>query len=112
MMSFNDLIHTYKLKKEATSNIKTRQILSSLSSKDVGIFLRDGPFETDRGIIILHPFQGTHWVLYIHECYFDSYRRSLPQKISKLIMKRNRHCFYSEYIRQGLTNKRGSYCAS
>ena len=49
MMTFNDFIKKYKLKNEATSNIKIQQVLSSLSFNDVGIYLRDGPFESDNG---------------------------------------------------------------
>ena len=53
--------------------MKTQQILSSLPLKAVGIYLRDGPFESDIRNVNLHPFQGTHWVIYIHDCNFDSY---------------------------------------
>ena len=69
-MQFNDFIHIYSLKKEATSNIKIYQVLSSLSLKDVGIFLGDGPFEFDMGIANLHHSWGSHWIYYTQECYF------------------------------------------
>ena len=69
----NDFIKKYNLKNEATSNIKIQQVLSSLSLNDIGIYLRDGPFESDTGIVNLHPTKGTHWVCYINENYFDSY---------------------------------------
>ena len=72
MMTFNVFIKKCKLKNEATSNIKIQQVLSSLSLNDVGIFLRDGLFESDIGIVNLHPSRGTHWVCYINENYFDS----------------------------------------
>ena len=52
---FNDFIKKYNLKNKATSNIKVQQILSSLSLNDIGIYLRDGPFEFDTGIVNLHP---------------------------------------------------------
>ena len=55
MMTFNDFVKKFDLKNEATSNIKIQQVLSSLSLNDVGIYLRDGPFKTDIGIINLHP---------------------------------------------------------
>ena len=97
MITFNDFIKKYKLKNEATSNIKIQQVLSSLSLNDVGIFLRDGPFESDIGIVNLHPSRGTHWVCYINEIYFDSYGCVPPKKLSKFIIKRNRYCLYSEY---------------
>ena len=44
MITFNDFIKRFNLKNKATSNIKIKNILSSLSLNDVGIYLRDGPF--------------------------------------------------------------------
>ena len=88
-MSFNDFVRKYNLKNKATSNIKLQQVISSLSMNDVEIFLRDGPFESDIGIVYLHPTKGTHWVLYINENYFDSCDCSPPKKLSKFIIKRN-----------------------
>ena len=109
-MTFNDFIKKYKLKNEATSNIKNQQVLSSLSLNDVGICLRDGPFESDIGIVNLHPSRGTHWVCYINENYFDSYGCTPPKKLSKFIMKRNAYCFYSEYQIQKNDSFGASYC--
>ena len=96
-MKFNDFIKKYKLKNEATSNIKIQQVLSSLSLNDVGIYLRDGPFESNIGIVNLHPSRGTHWVFYINENYFHSYGIVCPKKLSKFIIKQNGYCLYSEY---------------
>ena len=110
-MSFNVLIQKYKLKNEATSEIKTYQLLSSSSLNDVGIYLRDGPFSSDIGTVNLHPLKGTHWVACKNENYFDSYGCSPPQKSSKFIIKRNGHCLYSEYKIQAPTSRRDSYCA-
>ena len=110
MITFNDFIKKYKLKNKATSNIKIRQVLSSLSLNDVGIYLRDGLFESDIGIVNLHPFRGSHWVCYINENYFDSYGCSPPQKLSKFIIKRNDHCLYSEYQIQKNDSLCASYC--
>ena len=112
ILTFNDFIKKHNLKNKATSNIKTQQILSSLSLNDIEIYLRDGFFESDIGIVNLHPSKGTHWVLYIHGNYFDSYGITPPQKLSKFIIKRNGYCLYSEYKIQGLTSKKDSYCAS
>ena len=112
ILTFNDFIKIHNLKNEATSNIKIQQILSSLSLNDIGIYLRDGLFESDIGIVNLHPSKGTHWVLYIHGNYFDSYGITPPKKLSKFIKKRNGYCLYSEYKIQGLTSKQDSYCAS
>ena len=108
MMTFIDFIKKYKLKNKATSNIKIQQVLSSLSLNDVGIYLRDGSFKSDIGIVNLHPSKGTHWVCYINENYFDSYGCVSPKELSKFIIKRNGYCLYSEYQIQ----KGDSYCAS
>ena len=72
MMTFNDFVRKYDLKNRATSNIKIQQVLSSLGLSGVGIYLRDGLFESDIGIVNLHPSKGTHWVCYINENNFDS----------------------------------------
>ena len=66
MMTFNEFVRKYDLKNKATSNIKIQQVLSSLSLYDIGIYLRDGPFESDIGIVNLHPSRGTHWICYIN----------------------------------------------
>ena len=109
-MTVNDFIKKYKLKNEATSNIKIQQVLSSLSLNDVGIYLRDGPFESDIGIVNLHPFRGTHWVCYINEIYFDSYGIVCPKKLSKFIIKQNGYCLYSEYQTQKNDSYSACYC--
>ena len=80
-------------------------MFDSIGLDNVGIYLRDVPFSSDFGIVVSHPSNGTHWVLYINEYYFDSYGCALPQKPSKYIIKRNGHCFYSEYKIQGLIHK-------
>ena len=109
-MTFNGFIKKYKLKNEATSNIKIQQVISSLSLNDVGIYLRDGPFESDVGIVNLHPSKGTHWVTYINENYFDSYGCVSPKKLSKFIIKRKGYCLYSEYQIQKNDSLCASYC--
>ena len=112
MTSFNDFVHKYKLKIKATSNKNIYQVISSLSLNDTGIYLRDGPFNSDIGIVNLHRFRGTNWILKIQECYFDSHGCAPPQKLSKFIIKRDGYCLYSEYKIQGLAKKRDSYCSS
>ena len=111
-MTFNDFIKKYNLRNKATSNIKIQQVLSFIGLDIVGIYLRDGPFSTDIGIVNLHWSKGTHWVCYINGNFFDSYGCAPPQKLSKFIIKRSGHCLYSEYKIQGLTCERDSYCAS
>ena len=107
-MTFNDFIKKHNLKNKATSNLKIQQVLSSLSLNVVGIYLRDGPFKSDIGIVNLHPSKGTHWICYINENYFDSYGCVPPKKLSKFIIKRYGYCLYSEYQIQ----KEDSFCAS
>ena len=87
ILTFNDFFKKFNLKNKATSNIKIQQVLSFLSLNDAGIYLRDGPFKSDIGIVNLHPSKGTHWVCYINENYFDSFGCSPPKKLSKLIIK-------------------------
>ena len=107
-MTFNDFIRKYNLKNKATSNIKIQQVLDSIGLNNVGIYLRDGPFKSDIGVVNLHPSKGTHWVCYINENYFDSNGVVCPKKLSKFIIKRNGYCLYSEYQIQ----KNDSFCAS
>ena len=109
-MTFNDFIKKHNLKNRATSNIKIQNILSSLSLNDVGIYLRDGPFSSDIGIVNLHPSKGTHWVCYINENYFDSYGCLAPKKLFKFIIKRTGYCLYSEYQIQKNDSVCASYC--
>ena len=104
---FNDFIKKYKLKNKATSNIKVQKVLDSMRLNNVGIYLRDGSFSSDIGIVNLHPSRGTHWVCYINENYFDSYGCVPPKNLSKFIIKRNGFCLYSEYQ----IHKNDNYCA-
>ena len=59
MMMFNDFIEEYNLKNKATSTVKIHQIFCSIGLDNVGIYLRDGPFLSDFGIVNLHPSKGT-----------------------------------------------------
>ena len=107
-MAFNDFIKKHNLKNKATSNIKIQQVLNSIGLNNVEIYLRDGPFSSDIGIVNLHPTRGSHWVFYINQNYFDSYGCVPPKKLSEFIIKRNKYCLYSEYQIQ----KNDSFCAS
>ena len=91
-MTFNDFAQKYNLKNKATSNIKFKQVLSSLSFIDVGIYLRDGPFSSDIGIVNIHPSKGTHWVCYINENNFDCYGCDCPKKLSKFNKNEKENC--------------------
>ena len=70
------------------------------------VYLGDGPFSNDIGIVNLHPSKGTHWVVYRKENFFDWYGCAPSQKLYKLVMKRNGLCFYSEDKIQGLRKKK------
>ena len=72
-MAFNHFIHKYVLKNKVTSKIKIEQSLSSFYLICIGIFLEDGSFTTDIGIVKLHPKVGTHWVVYNNQNYFHAY---------------------------------------
>ena len=112
-MSFNDFVQKNNLKNKATSIIGIYEVLKNLGlDSKVGIYLRDGDFSTIYGIVRLHLSKGTHWVCYLKENYFESYGCSLPNKLSKIFIKRCRQCLSSEYKKQGLTNKRDTYCPS
>ena len=80
--------------------MKIHHVLNSIGLNNVGIYLRDGHFESDIGIINLHASKGSHWVCYKNENYFDSYGCVSPEKLSKFIIKRNGYCLYSEYQKQ------------
>ena len=108
MMLFNDFLQKYNLKNKATSKIKIQQVLTSIGLDNVNIYLRDGPFSSDIGIVNSHPSKGTHWVCYRNENCFDSYGCVCPKKLSKFIIKRNGYCLYSEYQ----IKKKDSFCAS
>ena len=70
------------LKNEATSNIKIYEVFKKIGlDSEVGIYLRDGNFSSNYGILNLHPSRGTHWICYIEDCYFDSYGFRLVKKI-------------------------------
>ena len=109
-MTFIVLFKEYKLKNKATSNIIIQQVLNSIGLNNVGIYLKDGPFSSDIGIVNLHPSKGTHWVCYINENYFDSYGVICPKKLSNFIIKRNGYCLYSEYQIQKNDRFCSSYC--
>ena len=98
ILTFNDFIKKYNLKNKATSNIKLYEVLKNIGlDSKVVIFLRDGDFSSNYGIVNLHPSRGSHWVCYINGNYFYSYGCVPPRKLSKFIIKRNGHCLYSEY---------------
>ena len=61
-MLFNDFVQKDNLKNKTTSNLKLYEVLEKIGlDSKVGIYLRDGPFSTDIGIVSLHPSKRTHW---------------------------------------------------
>ena len=64
-----------------------------------GIYLRDGDFLTSYGIVNLYPSRGIHWVLYIKDCYFDSYGCSPPKKLLDYLKKINKKKLFILNIR-------------
>ena len=67
--------------------MKSNQICSSAYLKDVGSYLADGQFKNDVGIVKLHPTKGTHWVANIGQNFFDSHGCSIPEKLSRFMIK-------------------------
>ena len=88
-MTFNDFLKKHSLRNKATSNIKMEHVLLFLPLNDIGIYLRDGSFLGDIGVVNLHPSRGSHWVGYRNENYFESYGCNCPKKLSKFFIKRN-----------------------
>ena len=94
---FNDFVHEQDLKNETTSNIKIYKVLKKIGlDSKVEIYLRDGPFSSDIGIVNLHPSKGTHWVCYIKDCYFDSYGCPPPKKLLNYLKNKHKKCIHSE----------------
>ena len=109
-LSFKEFVEKYGLKNKATSNVKRKEILDTLSAfgilklNSTGIYMRDDKFTTDSGIVNLHPTKGTHWVMFVNEFYFDSYGCPPPTNILNHIKK----SIYSKYQIQ----KNDSFCAA
>ena len=122
MLKFKEFIKEFNLKNKATSNIKIKKVLDKLGLKfpliECGIYMRDDNFTTSVGIVNLHPYKGTHWVLYINRFYFDSYGIIPPLSIQKYIKSKYKTLIYSEYKIQGTKSKwikseqDDSYCAA
>ena len=102
-LSFKEFVEKYKLKNEATSNVKIKEIINELGIP-AGVYMRDDKFTTTSGIVNLHPSVGTHWVMFSDKFYFDSYGCPPPTNILNHIKKG----IYSEYQIQ----KDDSYCAA
>ena len=91
-LSFKEFVEKYRLKNEATSNVKVKEILNMLRASSeldtaCGIYMRGDKFTTTSGIVNLHPTKGTHWVMFVNEFCFDSYECPPPTNILNLIRK-------------------------
>ena len=107
MISFNDFVHNYELKNNATSNIKIYGVLRKIGlHSKVGFYLKNGIFSTKYGILNIPPSKGTHWVCYTKDCYSDSYGCPSPRKLPNYIKNKHEKCVYSEYQIQ----KNDSFC--
>ena len=102
-LSFKEFVNKYGFKNEATSNVEIKEILK-LMNTSCGIYMRDDKFITTSGIVNLHPTEGTHWVMFTNQNYFDSYGCPPPLNITKQI----NNGIYSECQIQ----KDDSYCAA
>ena len=85
-ISLKELVNKYGLENAATNNVRIKEILLFLNTP-CGLYLRDDTFFTKSGIINLPPTKRTHWVMFINECYFDSYGCPTPLSITILIKK-------------------------
>ena len=65
-------------------------------------------FLTSYGIVNLHPNRRTHWVLYIKDCYFDSYGCPPPKNLLFFLKNKHKKSIFSEYQ----IHKNDSFCAS
>ena len=72
MSSFNDFVHENNLKNKAKSKINILDSFYFIGLNYVVIYLRNGPFSSDVGIVNLHHSKRNHWVTYINEKFFDS----------------------------------------
>ena len=70
MMTFNAFADKHNFKNKATSNLKIKQALCSIGLDNFDIYLRDGPFSGDIGVVILHPSKVRDWVAYINGNFF------------------------------------------
>ena len=113
-LTFKEFIKEFNLKNKATSNIKIKKVLDKLGLKfpliECGIYMRDDNFTTSVGIVNLHPYKGTHWVLYINRFYFDSYGILPPLSIQKYIKSKYKTLIYSEYKIQNNDSLCAAYC--
>ena len=109
LLSFEQFLSVHKLKNAPTSNIKLQKVLNQLDL-ECSITMRDDPFSDDCGIINLHPINGTHWVCFFNNFYFDSYACPPPQNILNYIKSKFGKCIYSTYQIQKHDSLCGAYC--
>ena len=110
MMTFNELVRKNNLKIKRQIIQKTRSIEEDRTRFKSGNLFERWGFLTSYGIVNLHPSRGTHWVLYIKDCYFDSYGCPPPKKLLNYLKNKYKKSIYSEYQIQRNDSFCTSYC--
>ena len=64
ILSSTKIFGKINLRNQATSNIKTKDVLKKLIS-NATFHMRDNKFSTKDGFVNLHPTKGRYWVCYI-----------------------------------------------
>ena len=87
-----------------------------------GVFMKDTlPSKLQNGFYVLNLDEeagnGTHWTVMYKEgntiCYFDSFGCPPPERVSKIVKGKNKHCYYSDKIIQDLKSVVcGFYCVA
>ena len=72
VLSLKEVDDEFCLKNEATTSVKLKAIFNEPNILAV-IKMRDDAFINYSGIVTLQPTEGTHWVMFADEFYFDSH---------------------------------------
>ena len=86
------------MKNEAKLNLKKPSgPFFFLIPPEVGVGLRGGSLTTKVGTVKLHPSEGTHWIAYMDQNFFDSYGAPTPENFLTFCIGRNSYCLFSKY---------------
>ena len=61
--------------------------------------MRDGNSKTDIGVVDLHGTEGTQWLTYLNEIFFDSHGCPAPKTSTDFNIERNGKCVFFLIIR-------------
>lgn len=113
MLSFKEFRHKYNLENRATNGQEILDVVKKLKL-ECNIYLRNDKLKTKQGIINLSddPYNGTHWVAYFGNNYFDSYCVEPPQEIKQQLKKNSNKGCVEAYISPNEIQKNNSLCAS